>query len=171
MSCNVPGIGEVGLTWSVIPTPAEKQSGPMEIGAQGCHREGPTSSSNVEAANHQLIRESRFTLSHPARWASTTGPGARGPSPSKQRSSSSPRPRCADAAPGSSFEFVFGRRNFLCRSAYRVAVRRFETEAESTSRCGTGPRDGSSRGLVHFCGRCSVGVAALRLLRSQPWSR
>jgi hypothetical protein len=82
---------------SVIPTPAEKQSGPMEIGTNGCHRNGPTSSSSVEAANHQLIRESRFTLGHPARWVSTTGPGARGPSLSRLQ------PRCADAAPGPSF--------------------------------------------------------------------
>ena len=51
---------------------------------------------SVEAANHQLIRESRSTLRHPAWWALTTEPGASGPS------HSDPRPRCADAAPGSS---------------------------------------------------------------------
>lgn len=50
---------------------------------------------SVEAANQQMIRELRFTLRHSAWWASTTGPGASGPS------HSSPRPRCDDAAPGS----------------------------------------------------------------------
>src|SRR5512138_3325336 len=51
----------------------------------------PTGSQpSVEAASLQLIRESEFTVGPSAGWASTTGPGARGPSLSREKHAKSP---------------------------------------------------------------------------------
>ncbi len=119
-----------GRARSVIPTPAEKQSGPMEIGAKGCHRNVPTSL--FQCGGCQPPADSRIAVH-------LTPPGTVGfdnrtwgtrPFPFR------PRPRCASAAPGSFFEGppVAGSVpsqpgwNFRGVRSYQSCVRRFANQ-------------------------------------------